>query len=175
MLNRDTVKIAIVVVAVVAAIWAGFDYEVSKIKTCSIEVTRKVMAEFSETTVSVCTDSDGAYYTCEDTDYWEEQASETYYATTINGQLESYHGPEPTLIGHGYYSLTSYPPVTERMDKDPDFDRYSNRHNVSFFIVTEHSSFGESANKYKQCLARLGKPAVIKTWYGIQYGIDEGE
>jgi hypothetical protein len=164
------------IAAGIAVISYGFGLNVVTVKQCKATVTSYVTAEFSETVVEMCTDSNGVMTTCLDTDYWSEPASRRFNALTIDGKVQS-----ASFSGEGWFRHQAlYPPMPARdrsMSLMPHFDNFREHTNEHFVIGTLDEKTKETDNVSKsisynaKCMDSLGKHVFVKTWYGINYSV----
>lgn len=85
------------------------------------EVSSYWLAEYSEVDVGV--DFDGSVYT--DYDYWEEQASEVWFVTTINGKKEESNTDYTRQAdSNSYWDLHSQPPKDMSFKKKSGFNNF---------------------------------------------------
>ena len=172
----DRQKIALGIVSVVMVsglIWYGFSSSISQVNQCTAIVKKYVIAEYSETTYSTCTDSDGNVYSCSDTDYWSEPASEIFIAVTTNGEFSGAEWPTTIQYGAHYPPM---PPHNTRMRKSYDFDNFSFKTvadlkvHVTDEMTGESSEFSDPISKNPRCVEKLNQFISVKTWYAITYG-----
>jgi hypothetical protein len=164
-------------------IFLGFNSTHGKIMGCYAQSDAYVLAEYSEVTTSICTDTEGNVSTCSSTDSWSKPASVVWSNTTINGELTSSNMTEAnkSLIyetNHGIYT-TSYPPHDESKSRDSDFDNFSFHQNIKHTVrIKEPDNFSQVTKDldfYPNCLRlkKAGFSLKVKTWYGISYDVEE--
>jgi len=189
--NSGTVGLLAAVVAFcgfVYFIYAGYTYEIHKVTNCRATASAWTTAEFSETTVEVCTTRRSEqrvrvitgerythYYTesypCERTNYWSEVASHTATLVTVNGEFDE---PEMPFTVRGMAAIPNAPRGQWEGSRR-NFDRYKARSDRELIVTTtdgggkQHTAerpFSEN----EQCVNNLGRLATITHWYGRRSG-----
>ncbi len=114
-------------------------------------------------------------YSCSDTDYWSEAASEVFVVVTTNGELST-RGLQTTIQYGAHYP--PMPPHNTRMRRDMDFDNFSFKTkaelkvHVTDEITGESSTFSDPISSNPRCVEKLNQFISVKTWYGITFGSD---
>ena len=161
------------ILLLIVTIWYGYDKTVGVIINCKAITQKYVTAEYSEDTVEICYDADYIPYTCTDTEYWSEPASDTWVAIAINGELTM--ASADTHIDNGAH-YTDTPPHNINLRRTRNFDRFKKHTDTKLTITTkdeftkEITTFSEPITKTANCNMKVNKPVIVKTWYGITYG-----
>lgn len=175
--EKEKLGIAVIVAgAVIATVASGFSNAISSVDQCRATVKKYVTAEYSEMTVSMCTDFEGNMSTCMETDYWSEPASDVFVALTVNGELQGRQYFETDLRYGAHYPIM--PAHDTRMRSHPDFDNFEYHTNASLKVLVtdkltnESSVFSEPMSDNSKCINKLGGVITVDNWYGITYSSD---
>lgn len=172
--NKERWRICAAVVVILSVVLFGFEKRLATLDQCKAVVSRYITAEYSETTISVCTNMDGHVSTCMDTDYWSEPASEVFTVTTVDGYLFSILGEFTPLQSTNAW-LPPMPHEWKDMRNSSTFDRFKYHTDSKLHLfVKEHvsgetSRIGQNLNKTPRCLERLNQTIVVSTWYNITF------
>lgn len=171
--QRNMIIGALVFSAFVGFVWYGFGEDQGIVQECEVIVQKYVTAEYSEYSCGL--DMEGN--TSCDTDYWSEEASDTFKVVTLNNQI-AYSNVEDEWISQSTYGFYEppMPPHDVSMKKDFDFDNFQNHRDVTMRVYVERKGekdyFTESESYHNTCNTMREKQGfiTIKTWYGISYG-----
>jgi len=164
--RKREVLIAAGVTVLAIFIGVGFNSKIHETAQCSALSTIKMIANYSETTTAI--DMEGNPYI--DTDYWTEDASNTYYVEMLNLDViksniaHTMSGNIAVPIGEFQYD--------ETMKRDRHFDSFSVNRNSEI-----HQSFADGEyvsikpSQYEECFLNIGSMVEVKYWYQFAYGV----
>ena len=163
---RQDHKIVICFILVIGfLIYNEFDTKIIKQYDIVQEGNKAVYAEFSEEDCGMTFDMEGnPDYSC-DASSWSEQVSKTWSFTAINGEVTSTNAPKKISNNNGHVELIGFPLKTISHSKN-NFDGYSNRSNVKYYIQTKDKTYHLNKDSYKEMLSKNGDVATVKVWYG---------
>lgn len=146
------------VAVIIAVTYFGYDTIQDKVVECRSEVSKYVIAEYSEYS-----------FMNEEWDYWSESASAIHTAITVDGYIRASNSDIKFNHSDGVYYPTM-PIRDESMSKDKGFDSFKNHIDTKLTVVMSKMEFNEPISKTPRCFTNLGKIISVKTWYGISYG-----
>jgi len=138
-------KIALIFLAIIMAviIFAGFSEKNYYVNSCTSEVSRYWIAEFSDGESS-----------------WDEMASTVITVIKYD---------EPAV----FPNFPSISPRAHKFKKDWYFDRFKKVTEATLYVEvsnsTEQTSFEDDIYKSRKCVDNLGELVVTNTWYGLPY------
>lgn len=166
--QRD-IGIVVGVLTAVVLIYSGFGTELKRVSNCTGFAEKYITAEFSETSVSQCTDMDGYSTTCMETDYWSEPASEVFSIYTQNGKINTKHPHEVV----GGVAIPAWPEIDVDYSGDIDFDNYKRHISTKYTTTFDDGSYvTDPINIHGYCMQMRGENISVKTWWGIGYGVE---
>jgi len=180
-MTRETKNIVIAIsitILILLFIFLGFsEREVSDYVIFS-EVSRSMVADYSETTTEYYTDDDGNLRSKTSTEYWSEPASETFVVLSKNGKVIS--GKD--IAKYQDYGLwySDYPQITEpQLANEAHFDSFSESQTILCNMEVTEGKKTEtiviSAVVYKTGVMKKGAKLTLKCWYGYAYSTTVGE
>lgn len=162
-------KIAIAIVIILKILGLGFLSKPDTVIISRIDTSHVCyqIANYSETIVSV--DVDGHAYL--DTDYWNEQVSESWFIDTTYDYdgffVIDYYGNVKSKL------KVDDPPITIEHTKN-NFDDYTiiSKLNIMMWFDTNGNKedfISVKPSEYSKACSMIGKSVKVKTWYGIRY------
>ena len=163
-MTKQSILTATIISAVTVFIYLGFGIKTLTISSCHTRVESLHKAEYSE--VECMPDFEGIV-SCS-TDFWDEPASDTHYAVTVDGELTDFYGTA-TLNTSGYFDIDK-PVIWDNFEPGLDFDYFSHKYDAKHEVRFENGEYNtQPTDDYQRCLDNIGVPMLVKHWYGNAY------
>lgn len=180
-MNKNLIFMAIGALSLSTFIYFGFNEKYSTVISCNYSQEKYVNAVFEEDSICNGIDQNGKNYTYSCTETTRNKISDSFFISTLNGDIESSNVPADATLMHqqGYFYTESYPYFPSTFESDINFSKYEfiDNQSLKVYFKTEQGTtdfVSQSVDKYGKCLTDVKEKTLMRTkyFYNISYKVE---